>query len=173
MQTNFFHQAAAFTMQYGWRINIVPNNGALVISVMLYDPATDDKTLKVVQTMNLKGTAKELDEGFFEAIAAPVQKTIALLTNEREYTKSLDNTKKQSKQEQDKKGNQKPADAPKAITFETEMDKVEQLEAQGKFNEALMALPKVEKYPDNEDEIEEKRTALWEAIDKKDNNLFS
>jgi len=173
METNFFQQAAAFTMQFGWRINIVPNNGTLVISVLLYDPATDDKALKIVQTMNLKGAPTELDGGFFDAIAAPVQKTIALLTNEREYTKSLDDAKKQTKQEQDKKGKQKQADAPKEITFETEMEKVEQLEAQGKFNDALMALPKAEKYPDNADEIEEKRTALWEAIDKKDNNLFS
>jgi len=173
MEANFFQQAAAFTMQYGWRINIVPNNDTLVVSVLLYDPSTDDKALKIVQTMNLNGTAKELDGGFFEAIAAPVKKTIALLTNEKEYTKSLDETKKQSKNEQDKKGKQKPADAPKAITFETEMEKVEALEAQGKFNEALMALPKADKYPDNAGEVEEKRTALWEALDKKDNNLFS
>lgn len=173
METNFFQQAAAFTMQYGWRINIVPVNGTLVVSVLLYDPATDDKALKIVQTMNFNGTAKELDGGFFDAIAAPVKKTIGLLTNEREYTKSLDEAKKQSKQEQDKKGKQKPADTPKEITFETEMEKVEGLEGQGKFNEALIALPKADKYPDNANEIEEKRIALWEAIDKKDNNLFS
>ena len=173
METNFFQQAAAFTTQYGWRINIVPNKDKFVISVLLYDPAADSKALKIVQTINLEGTAQELDKGFFAAIAAPVQKTVSLLTNEKEYAKSLDDAKKQSKQEQDKRGKAKQPDAPKAITFESEMEKVEQLEAQGKFNEALMALPKAEKYPDNEDEIEVKRTALWEMIDKKDNNLFS
>lgn len=83
MGTNFFQQAAAFTMQYGWRINIVPDKDTLVISVLLYDPATDDKALKIVQTMNFKGMAKEVDSGFFEALAAPVQKTIGLLTNAR------------------------------------------------------------------------------------------
>jgi len=173
METNFFQQAAAFTTQYGWRINIVPNNGTLVISVLLYDPTADEKALKITQTLNLKGTAKELDGGFFDAIAAPVQKTMALLTNEKEYAKSLDGAKKQPKEEQDKKGKQKQPEAAKAITLETEMEKVGQLEAQGKFNDALLALPKAEKYPDNEDEIEEKRTALWEAVDKKNNNLFS
>lgn len=65
----------------------------------------------------------------------------------------MDDTKKQSKQELDKKGKQKQTDLPKEITFETEMEKVEQLEAQGKFNDALMALPRAEKYPDNVDEI--------------------
>ena len=173
METNFFQQAAAFTTQYGWRINIVPNKEKLVISVLLYDPVADGKALKIVQTMNLEGTAQELDKGFFAAIVAPVQKTISLLTNEKEYAKSLDEAKKQPKQEQDKKSKPKQSDAPKAITFETEMEKVEQLEAEGKYSEALLALPSAEKYPDNADEIEEKRTELWEQQDRKDNNLFS
>lgn len=173
METNFFQQAAAFTTQYGWRINIVPNKDKFVVSILLYDPAADSKALKIVQTINLEGTVKELDNGFFAAITAPVLKTVSLLTNEKEYAKSLDETKMQSKREQDKKGKSKQSETPKAITFESEMEKVGKLEAQGKYNEALMALPKAEKYPDNEDEIEEKRTALWEMIDKKDNNLFS
>ena len=173
METNFFQQAAAFTTQYGWRINIVPNKEKLVISVLLYDPVADGKALKIVQTMNLEGTVQELDKGFFAAIAAPAQKTISLLTNEKEYAKSLDEAKKQPKQEQDKKSKPKQADTPKAITFETEMEKVEQLEAEGKYSEALLALPSAERYPDNADEIEEKRTELWEQQDRKDNNLFS
>jgi len=173
METNFFQQVTAFTTQYGWRVNIVPNNGKLVISVLLYDPTTDNKALKIVQTMNLEGTVQELDKGFFAAITAPVQKTISLLTNEKEYAKSLDEAKKQSKQEQDKKGKLKQTETPKVITFETEMEKVEQLEAQGKYSEALLALPSAEKYPDNAGEIEEKRTELWEQQDKKESNLFS
>lgn len=173
MEANFFQQAMAFSNQYGWRITMIPNNGNLIISALLYDPAAEGKAMKVMQTMNLEGTPQELDEGFFRAISAPVQKTVSLLTNEREYEKSLEEAKKQSKQEQAKNNRQKQPEQPKPVTFETEMEKVEELETQEKYNEALMALPKADKYPDHADEIEQKRTDLWELLDKKDNNLFS
>ncbi len=75
--------------------------------------------------------------------------------------------------EGDKKGKEKKPENTKAVTFETAMAKVEELEEQGKYGEALLQLPSVEKYPDHEEEIEEKRNELWELKDKKENNLFS
>ena len=79
--------------------------------------------------------------------------------------------------EQDKKGKEKKAEGTKETskeaTFETEMEKVDELAAQGKYSDALLKLPSKEKYPSRVEEIEEKRDELWEQQDKKDNNLFN
>ncbi|RYY59134.1 MAG: prtrc system protein e, partial [Chitinophagaceae bacterium] len=53
--------------------------------------------------MLLRGTVEELDEGFFDSILHPVQEAAGLFHNMESYMKGLEEAKKQSKMEQDKK----------------------------------------------------------------------
>lgn len=171
--TNFFETLAGLNAQGGWKINIAADkDGKLVVSVLLFNEKVGDDTRRMIPPMIFKGTPQEIDKGFFEAIAAPVQKTSQLFSNMEQYMKALDESKKQAKPETDKKGKDKKTENSKVVTFETEMAKVEELQAQEKYTEALMHLPSAEKYPDEADEIEEKRNELWELKDKKENNLF-
>jgi len=149
----------------------------MVVSVLLFDDKIDDKAARLIQPLTLEGTPLELDNGFFQGITEPIKKTSQLVSNMGQYMKGLEDAKKSSKMEQDKKGKEKKAEGTKETskeaTFETEMEKVDELAAQGKYSDALLKLPSKEKYPSRVEEIEEKRDELWEQQDKKDNNLFN
>lgn len=174
MTTNFFTALAALETKAGWKINIIntPDN-KLAVSVLLFDDKVDDKALKQLQPLQLTGTPEELDGGFFLNIETPVKATSGLFSNANKYMAALEEAKKNTQQEKEKKGREKKTDAPKEKTFESEMQKVNDLIEKEKYADALLQLPKAETYPDNAEEIEEKREELWELQDKKGNTLFS
>lgn len=173
MTTNFFQTFIGLHAQGACTMNIkITKDKSLIVSLLLYDEEVDDKALKLIKPLTLYGTPTELDNGFFNGIAEPVKQTAELITNLKQYKEGLAEAKKQSQPEKDKKGKEKKTEEPKGKTFESEMKKVEELETQGKFAEALLKLPKAEDYPDNEEEIEEKREELWAKKDEKENTLF-
>jgi len=103
MQTNFFEHISALEFQGALNLNLMKNaTGQLTVSVYLPNESADHAGT-VIPPMILKGNATELDEGFFEAIAAPVKKTASLFANMAAYQQSLDKAKELSKSEQDKK----------------------------------------------------------------------
>jgi hypothetical protein len=53
----------------------------LIVSVLFFNDAIGDDARKKVPPILLKGTAEELDSGFFQAIAEPVQDTAQLFAN--------------------------------------------------------------------------------------------
>jgi PRTRC genetic system protein E len=174
MTTNFFTTLASLGIKAGWKLNVIntPDN-RLVVSVLFFDDKLDDKEFKQLQPLQFNGTPEELDNEFFPRVEMPAKATSGLFTNAAQYMKSLEEAKKNTQQEKDKKGKEKKADAPKEKTFECEMQNVDDLIAKEKYADALMQLPKAEIYPDNADEIEEKREELWALQDKKRNTLFS
>ncbi len=177
MTTNFFQTFIGMQTHGACTLNIkITKEKKLAISLLLYDEDIDEKALKLIKPLTLYGTPAELDNGFFDGVSEPIKQTVELLTNLKEYKEGLTEAKKQSTMEKDKKdakAKEKKPDAPKEITFETEMEKVDELAAQGKFSEALLKLPKEEKYPDHSEELQAKRDELWEKQDEKENNLFS
>jgi PRTRC genetic system protein E len=173
MNANFFQAISDLNVQSDWTIIISkePDN-KFKVSVLLNNNNVKDEAKRIVPPMNLRGTAQELDEGFFDTITKPAQQTDALFTNMGAYMKQLEQAEQKSKMEREKKGKDKKKEE-KPSCYEGIMQKVEELEAAGKYNEALLQLPKAEQFPDNEEEIEEKRQELWEQKDKQENNLFS
>ncbi|HWB27503.1 MAG TPA: hypothetical protein VG738_18635 [Chitinophagaceae bacterium] len=174
MTTNFFTNLASLNIKAGWKLNIIntPDN-KLVVSVALFDDKLDDKTLKQLQPLQFTGTAKEIDDGFFQTIETPMKATDVLFSNTAKYMQALEEAKKNAQQEKDKKGKEKKSEEPKAKTFETDMQKVDDLIEKEKYAEALLQLPKPETYPGKVNEIEAKREELWVLQDKKENTLFS
>jgi len=103
MQTNFFEQISTLQFQGALNLNLMKNtDGILTVSVYLPN-VTNDSAGTVIPPMILKGQAAELDEGFFGAIAAPVQQTAKLFANMEAYQQSLKKAGELSKAEQDKK----------------------------------------------------------------------
>jgi tetratricopeptide (TPR) repeat protein len=132
--------------------------------------------------MTFKGTAEELDEAFFDKIQAPVQDASGLFHNMDTYVKGLEEAKKQSKMEQDKKAQEiKAKSATKASTtgdgieissepkvrkeekrkiYEDAMKKIGELNDTCKYEEALALLPSVTDYPEKQSELEKKKADL-------------
>lgn len=121
--------------------------------------------------MVLKGTAQELDEGFFSSIKNPVKKTASLFVNMEQYFKAQEEAKLQSKMQQDKKQKESKQKESGDKKYETQMKKVTELEAAGKYREAYGQLPKVSDFPEHEEEITEKKNDLMEKFE--DTGLFA
>lgn len=189
MNTNFFTAIAALQVQGSYKMAIhVNDQNQFTVSVLFNTNGNGDNAYKVVPPMLLKGTAEELDEGFFEAIEKPVQETAGLFQNMEAYLKGLEEAKKQSKMEQDKN---KPKPAPKAAAnnedievaepkvdkeakrkaYDEAMKQIAELNDNCKYAEALDILPSPADYPEKRAELDRKRADLTRKKEQHDKML--
>lgn len=66
MQTNFFRQLANLNLTGDLQITLRPAvEHRFVLSVLLHNEQCGDNARKLMPPLNLRGTAEELDNGFF------------------------------------------------------------------------------------------------------------
>lgn len=172
MKTNFFETLAALNVQGNWNISIKYGaQSRMLVSLLFTNEEVGDNAKNLIPPMVLKGTAQELDEGFFDSIENPVKKTASLFVNMEQYLKAQEAAQLQSKTEQDKKQKETKQKETGDKKYETQMKKVSELETAGKYREAFGQLPKVSDYPDHEEEITEKKNELMEKFE--DTGLFA
>lgn len=161
--TNFFSQVAALDFQGCLNLTLRKDGEQLTVSVLLQNDACGDTAKAHIPPLILKGTTKELGEGFFPAIAEPVQATSQLLVNMEQYLKGQEEAKKQSAMEKKKTEKpDKPATdiSPKEKKFLEAMKQVDALEAEGKFKEAWCKVPQATEYPDKAEQLRGRRDRL-------------
>jgi PRTRC genetic system protein E len=161
--TNFFAQVAAIPFEGCLNITIRKDGEQQTVSVLVQNEACGDTAKAHIPPLILKGDIKELGEGFFPAITAPVQQASALLLNMEQFLKGQENAKKHSAMEKKKEGKtEMPATAsdPKATKFDTAMAQVDSLEAEGKFREAWMKVPQPTEFPEKAEELRKRRASL-------------
>jgi hypothetical protein len=74
MTTNFFENIAGLNIPGNWKIAIhTDDKGQFTVSALFNIDGNGDNAYKVVPPMVLKGTAQEMDEGFFDTIEQPMQ----------------------------------------------------------------------------------------------------
>jgi hypothetical protein len=158
---NFFQTLIALQVVGDWKINIVKETAdKLIVSVLFFNDAIGDEARKKVPPILLKGTAEELDAGFFEAIAEPVKDTAQLFANMEQFLKESAQAKISSQMEKDnilKIGKEKTEMQKK---YEEAMKKADELEALGKFKEAWMKVPQANLYPEHKDIIHKRKAEL-------------
>lgn len=181
MKTNFFENITALNVPGKWTLAIhTDEQGGFTVSALFTALHNADNATKAIPPMLLKGTATEMDEGFFETITQPVQLTAGLYNNLNAYHKELEKARLASKMVQDKKNKT----APKAKTESTEtggeeddnieiaepkpdkeamkkayneaMAKISELNAACKYAEAIEILPSPEDYPEKAAELKGK-----------------
>jgi len=187
MKTNFFEQVAGLAVKGTLQINIQPQeSGSLTVSVMLTSANPKTTAGKNIPPMLLKGEPQELDEAFFQQLAEPVRQTVKLFANLEAYQSELDKAQKTGKKDKDKdktgkaapgsdagddedensndlfkpQADDKQAKAEKKRLYEDAMQKVNQLNSDMKYREAIAQLPDAEEYPDKAEEINTKRAQL-------------
>lgn len=183
MTTNFFKNIADLNVPGNWKFTITADDkGILTVSGLFHAVQNADSASQIVPPMLLRGTADELDEGFFDTIEKPVQEAAGLFHNMETYLKGLEEAKKQSKMEQDKKNQEAKTKAlakasePKdgiEVTAEPKINKEEkrkvydeamkniaELNDNCKYEEALAILPSVDEYPEKKIELEKKKADL-------------
>lgn len=161
--TNFFSQVAALNFQGCLNLTMRKDGERLTVSVLLENDACGDTAKSHIPPLILKGTAQELGEGFFPAIAEPVQATSQLLTNMEQFLKGQEEAKKNSAMEKKKSEKaDKPATevSPKEKKFIEAMKVVDDLEAEGKFKEAWCKVPLAAEYPDKAEQLRMRKESL-------------
>jgi PRTRC genetic system protein E len=167
MQTNFFQQLTSLHVEGDWNITIKTSaSGRVLVSVLLNNDKTSDNAKKRIPPLILKGTIQEMDEGFFNAIRTPVQKTAELFANMDAYAKAQEEARQQSKMQQDKANQSKKEKEGANKKYEAALKKVQELEEAGKYREAYAQLPKAEEFPDHQDEIADMKEELSQKFEQ-------
>jgi PRTRC genetic system protein E len=161
METNFFKSILALQVAGNWKINIAKEDtDKLIVSVLFFNDSIGDDARKKVPPILLKGTAEEIDSGFFEAIEQPVKDTAQLFANMEQFLKEKEQAKVSSQMEKDnvlKMGKEKTE---MQKQYEQAMKKAEELETAGKFKEAWMKVPQADLYPEYKDIIHARKAEL-------------
>lgn len=162
MKTNFFTQIAALGVTTGTlRVNIQPQqSGILIVSVLLADETVKDKAAQLIPPLVLKGSATELDEGFFGAIQSPIQQTSTLIVNMGAYETAMTKAGKESRQQKEQEATTQKEKDTKRKKFDEQMKKVEDLEKLKKIGEAIGQLPDLQQFPEFSEEIKKKNQQL-------------
>ena len=158
MQTNFFRQIAKMGVTGDLQITLRPTTeNSFVISVLLNNEQCGDEARKLIPPLNLRGTAEDLDNGFFENISVPMQTASGLMVDMESFMKQLEETKRNSTMEKEKQDKEKKEKEAKEKKYKEAFQKAEELEKEGKYKEAWSALPKISENPDFADTIRKKQ----------------
>jgi PRTRC genetic system protein E len=161
MNTNFFNQIAQMEVAGDLHLTIAKGTeNKLIVSVMLQNEQCGDNAKNIIPPLNLRGTADELDNGFFEKITAPMQTASGLMVDMEGFMKQLEEAKKQSAMEKEKADRQKKEQEAKDKKFKDGMAKADELEKEGKFREAWMKVPEITEFPEKADEIRRRKMEL-------------
>ena len=161
MNANFFNQITQLNFTGNLQLTIakgVENN--LIVSLMIQNEQCGDNAKQLIPPLNLRGTAEELDEGFFQQITVPIQTVSGLMVNMEAFMKQLEQAKKQSAMEKEKADKQKKEQEAKDKKFKDAMAKADELEKEGKFREAWMKVPDITEFPEKADEIRKRKISL-------------
>lgn len=160
MKTEFFQNLTALDGSGQWQITVKPlPENKLVVSVLFSSTCGDDAA-KLVPPILLKGTAAELDEGFFTALTSPVQQTAALFSNMEAFIVQKDQAEKQSQMAKAEQTRQQKDQTQKNGKYDAAMKIVDALAAEGKFREAFIKLPDPAEFEDKAEIIRKRRAEL-------------
>lgn len=158
---NFFQSIIALQVAGDWNISIAKETAdKLIVSVLFYNNSVGDDARRKVPPILLKGTAEELDEGFFQAIEQPVKETAQLFTNMEQFLKQKELAKQASAMEKDKTSKADKEKTDKLSKYDEAMKQVDELEAEGKYKDAWMKVPEISKYPEYEEVLRKRRSSL-------------
>ena len=161
METNFFQSIIALQVAGNWTINIAKETTErLIVSVLFFNDTIGDDARKKIPPILLKGTAQELDEGFFQVITQPVKETAQLFANMEQFLKEKEQAKINSQMEKHHATKAEKEKTDKEKKYEDAMKKVDELEADGKYREAWMKVPQPELYPEYTESIRSRRMEL-------------
>ncbi|WPU98438.1 PRTRC system protein E [Mucilaginibacter sp. cycad4] len=181
MKTNFFEQIAGLQINGNLLLNIHHDEtGVITVSTVLKKGNITATAGNSLPPMLFKGTAPELDEGFFSQFAQPIKQTVGLINNLEAYQKELDKAKKNGKNDKDKtakatepeddsedeqnlftqQADYTEAKAEKKRLFDDAMEKSKELAKQMKYAEALAQLPDPADYADKAELIASRRKEI-------------
>lgn len=166
MEMIFFRQIAQMDIQGDLHLTI--SKGAenrLIVSVMVQNEKCADSAKKIIPPLNLRGTAEELDEGFFDNITTPLQTVSGLLVDMDSFMKQVGEAKKRSEMGKGKEKKETSEADKREKKYRDAMAKADELEKEGKPRDAWIKVPNPSDYPEYAGEIRKRRTELSDQFE--------
>lgn len=149
-------------------IVIRKTNGQLTVSTLPKSNELKDEAQNHIVPLTVTGTPQELDTGFLQAIARPIQKTCGLLSNMAQFEAQADKAAASSKAAKEAKSKETKEEREKREKYEKLMKKANELMATKNFREAVSMLTQAKACADTAQlkEIEEKIKAADTEMNK-------
>jgi PRTRC genetic system protein E len=161
METNFFTEITKMNLTGDLQLIVKQStDNNYIVSIVLQNQQCRDNAKQLIPPMILKGTAQELDSGFFENISTPLQNVSGLMVNMESFLKQMEETKRQSAMEKEKSDKEKKNREEKDKKYKEAMAKADEFDKEGKPREAWMKVPNPEDYPHYAEAIRKRKTEL-------------
>lgn len=126
-------------------------NGQLTVSTLPKSNGLKDEAQNHIVPLTVSGLPQELDTGFLQAIARPIQKAAGLITNMAQFEAQAEKAASESKATKDAKAKETKEEKEKREKYEKHFKKAEELIAAKKHSEAVTALGQARLYAKPQD----------------------
>ena len=132
-------------------------NGQLAVSLLPKSNGLKDEAQNHIVPLTVCGLPQELDAGFLQAIARPIQKTVGLITNMAQFEAQAEKAASESKAAKDAKAKETKEEKEKREKYEKYLKKAEELISAKKYKDAVTALEQARFYakPQDQKKIDE------------------
>lgn len=115
-------------------------NGQMAVSTLPKSNGLKDEAQNHIVPLTVSGLPEELDAGFLQTVARPIQKVAGLITNMAQFEAQADKAAADSKAAKEEKAKETKEEKEKREKYEKHLKKTEELIAAGKHSEAVAAL---------------------------------
>ena len=115
-------------------------NGQMAVSTLPKSNGLKDEAQNHIVPLTVSGLPEELDAGFLQTVARPIQKVAGLITNMAQFEAQADKAAVDSKAAKEEKAKETKEEKEKREKYEKHLKKAEELIAAGKHSEAVTAL---------------------------------
>lgn len=125
--------------------------GRMAVSVLPKSNTLKDEVQNSIVPLTLNGTPEELDTGFMQVVARPMQKASGLISNMAQFEAQANKAASSSKGAKEAKAKESKEDREKREKYEKNLKKAEEHIAAKRHKEAVDALTEARKYAKTED----------------------
>ena len=126
-------------------------NGQLTVSTLPKSNGLKDEAQNYIVPLTVSGLPQELDAGFLQAIARPIQKATGLIANMAQFEAQAEKAASESKAAKEVKAKETKEEKEKREKYEKHFKKAEELIAAKKHSEAVTALGQARLYAKPQD----------------------
>ena len=126
-------------------------DGRMAVSVLPKSNTLKDEAQNSIVPLTLNGTPEELDSGFLQVVARPMQKASGLISNMAQFEAQANKAASSSKGAKEAKAKESKEDREKREKYEKNLKKAEEHIAAKRHKEAVDALTEARKYAKHDD----------------------
>ena len=143
-------------------------NGQLTVSLLPKSIGLKDEAQNHLVPLTVSGLPQELDAGFLQAVARPIQKTSGLISNMAQFEAQAEKVASESKAAKETKAKETKEEKEKREKYEKHFKKAEELIAAKNHKEAVTALGQARLYakPQDQKKIDEMVAEQTKAMNK-------